>query len=214
MARRLGWLGPAIVIVGLAVALAAVWYWRHAEPVPGDTIDEIDCAGGKLVVRGEQGGDRSFVELHAGGELKWQALIPHYAGTRGRPAVACGSEVITVRVERSGRAEVFGFAVGNGQKAGGYRLATEREPIQVEPTGPITLTDHRRSYEIVGGAGWHQLIAVDLTSGTGLWKAELGPEPVTEGGVSEGRVWIRQGARERTFDPETGRESPVTQSDK
>jgi hypothetical protein len=213
MARRLGWIGPAIVLVGIAGAIAMTWFWRASEPVPGDTIDELDCAGGKLVVRAERGGDRAFVEMHAGNELKWQGLIPHYPGSRGRPAVACGSDVVTVRVERGGRAEVFGFAVASGQKAGGYRLATEHEPIHVEPTGPITLTDHRRSYEIVGGAGWHQLIAVDLSSGEGVWKADLGPDPVTDGGLHDARVWIRQGARERTFDPETGRESPVTRSD-
>jgi hypothetical protein len=225
MARRLGWIGPAIVIVGLAIGGVAVWYWREVQPVPGEEIDRIPCAelggdgGGTFIVRSEQGGDRSFLEEHAGSPFSgdhvvWQALIPHYAGSRGRPAIACSHGTVTVRVERSGRAEVFGFATSDGEKIGGYRLATEHEPIHVEPTGPITLTDHVRSYEIVGGPGWHQLIAVDLASGQGLWKVDLGPEPVGDGGVAEHAVWIRQGSRERAFSPQTGRESPVTRSDK
>jgi hypothetical protein len=36
MARsRLGWLGPAIVLVGAAVAAAGVWYIVHARPSAG-----------------------------------------------------------------------------------------------------------------------------------------------------------------------------------
>ena len=214
MSKRLGWLGPAIVIFGLAIGGLAVWYWRHVQPVPGGEIDRIACGDGTLVLRAEQGGERSFVEMHRGDELAWQALIPHYAGSHGRPAAACSRTTITVRIERGGRAEVFGFEIGSGEKIGGYRLASEREPIHVEPQGPITLTDHQRSYEVVGGAGWHQLIAVDLATGQGLWKVDLGAEPVTDGGVDARGVWLRQGARERTFTPESGRESPVTQTDK
>jgi hypothetical protein len=202
--RRLGWIGPAIVIVGLAVGGVAVWYWRHARPEPGDEIDRVECAGASLIVRGEHGGARSFVELVADGETRWQALIPHYAGARGRPAVACSATTVTVRVERGGRAEVFGFALISGDKIGGYRLATEHEPNRVEPNGPITLTDHVRSYEIVGGAGWHQLIAVDLASGNGLWKVDLGPEPISDGGLRNGLVWVRQGTAERHFAPDSG----------
>jgi hypothetical protein len=216
--RRLGWLGPAIAVTGLAVGAIAVWYWRSAQPVPGESIDRIACssAGERAVfeIRHELGGERAFVELRRGDDLVWQALIPPYAGGRGRPALACGPTAVTVRVERSGRAEVFGFSTTTGDKIGGYRLAPEHEPNHVEPNGPITLTDHVRSYEIVGGPGWHQLIAVDLASGEGLWKTDLGPDPVSDGGVDRARVWLKQGARERSFTPESGRESPVTKSDK
>jgi hypothetical protein len=201
---RLGWIGPAIVMIGLAIGVVAVWYWLHARPEPGDEIDRIDCDGATIVVRAERGGERAFVELVAGGETLWQALIPPYAGARGRPAIACGTLSATVRVQRSGRAEVFGFALRTGDKIGGYRLAVDHEPVQVEPRGPITMTDHARSYEIVGGAGWHQLIAVDLATGQGLWKVELGPEPVTDGAVRDGAVWIRQGVRERRLVPDSG----------
>jgi hypothetical protein len=38
---HLGWLGPAIVLVGIAASIVAVWYMRSARPVPGETIDTI-----------------------------------------------------------------------------------------------------------------------------------------------------------------------------
>ena len=84
----------------------------------------------------------------------------------------------------------------------------DREPIATHATGPITLTDHVRAYEIIGGTGWHQLIAVDIVKGGGVWKADLGPEPVTAGGVEPGRVWIQQGSTRRTFDAATGTATP------
>src|SRR3954468_19271793 len=110
--RWLGFLGPIIVTVGAAVAVLAAWYVLKARPKAGDVIDTFTIDPKRsIVVRGEQGGKRSFIELHEDGELKWQALIPTYAGAPGRPAVAWGDKAITVRVDREGgRAEVFAFA--------------------------------------------------------------------------------------------------------
>src|SRR5580765_63769 len=132
MARRLGWLGPGIVIFGAAVAALGIWYFLHARPKAGELIDAIPLDGGDtLIVRAEaNAGERSFVELHHGDDLVWQALIPHYAGARGRPGVAWSPIAITVRVERGGRAEVFGLMRHNAAKIGGdLRLAPEHEPI-------------------------------------------------------------------------------------
>ena len=206
---RMRWLGPGLFGGGAVIAAIGIWYFVHARPVPGAEIDSMRCSGATLVVRSEQGGDRSFIELRADGEVKWQALIPHYAGGRGRPAVACGDRTLTVRVERGGRAEVFGFDLRTGDKAGGFRLAPEHEPNHVEPTGPITLTDHVYAYEIVGGAGWHQIIKVDLASGEARWKHDLGPDPVTGGGVSvDGSPWVQQGGRKRDLASFDGSELP------
>ena len=208
MARRLGWIGIAIVTVGAAVAALGVWYMVRARPKAGAVIDEIQINGGKLVVRAEDGdGPRSFVELHLGGELKWQAMIPHYAGTRERRAIAWSPDAITVRVERNGRAEVFAFAMRDAAKIGGFRLAPEHEPIATHREGPITLTDHVRSYEFVGGADWHQLIAIDLRNGLGVWKVDLGKGAIRDAGVNDASVWIDQMGQKRTFDAATGRET-------
>ncbi len=213
MARktRLGWLGPAIVIVGAAVAGLAIWFMQTARPVPGEVIDTIAIdARRSIVVRKEAKSDRSFIEVRDGNTVKWQALIPPYAGAKGRPAIAWSDAAVTVRVSRDGRAEVFAFAMNNAHKLGAFRLATEHEPITMHPTGPITLTDHVRAYEVVGGADWHQLIAVDIVWGGGVWKVELGKDPITTGGVEPGRVWLEQAGRRRAFDAETGRETPDT----
>jgi len=190
---HLGWLGPMIVVIGAAVAGAGVWYMVHARPKPGAVIDEMTITGGNVVVRAEaSGGDRSFLELHVGDAVKWQALIPHYAGSRGRSGIAWSDRTVTVRVERHGRAEVFAFAIHNAAKLGSLRLAPEHEPTATEPQGPITLTDHERSYELVGGPTWHQLIAIDLKTGDGLWKRELGPGPIASGHVDGGIIYLEQ----------------------
>lgn len=210
----LGWLGPIIVLVGIAAAAVAVWYMVTAKPKAGEVIDTIALdPSSKLVIRAEAGGgNRSFVELHERGELKWQAMIPRYAGAPGRPAVAWNDRSITVRVDRgSGRAEVFAFVRSTAGKLGMLRLAQDMEPIRVHAEGPITLTDHVRSYELVGGAGWHQLLAIDLAKGEGVWKVELGATPITAGGVDGATVWLEQGGKRRVFDAETGREETATQ---
>ena len=203
--RRLGWLGIAIVALGVIGSIAAALYFVHAQPKAGAVIDTIPIAqNAEVVIRAEDGGSRNFLELHADGKLRWQAYIPHYAGSKGRPAIAWGKDTLTVRIERDGRAEVFAYSLDTAAKIGGYQLAVEHEPITTQPTGPITLTDHIRSYEIVGGPDWHQLIAVNLGTGYGLWKVDLGPAPVTDGGVKGGTVWIQQGAVTRVFDAVTG----------
>jgi hypothetical protein len=212
--RRLGLLGPILVLVGAAVAGLAVWYMVTARPKPGAVIDTFTVdPDTQIIVRAESGGNRSFIELHQKGALKWQAFIPPYAGAPGRPGVAWSEKAVTVRVDREGgRAEVFAFARSNASKLGALRLAQAHEPIHIHPEGPITLTDHVRSYELVGGPDWHELIAIDLSTGEGAWKADLGKAPITAGGVQAGTVWLEQAGKRRIFDAATGREHAVTQS--
>lgn len=212
--RRLNWIGIALFGVGAAVAVAAVLYWLHVRPVAGAEIDRVVVEDGhgkaELIIRAEQDGDRSFVELVTDGEVQWQALIPHYVGHKGRPAFAWGQGAVTLRVERGGRAEVFALALVNGEKLGGIRLAGEHDPITTQPTGPITVDDHRRSYELVGGADWHQVVCVDLAGGKSLWKQDLGPEAVTAARVDGDVLVIEQGAHTRRLVAGTGREQSVT----
>lgn len=213
---RLGLLGPIIVLIGAAAAGVAIWYMTIARPKPGAVIDTFVLdPQTKIVVRGEDGGDRSFIELHENGALKWQALIPTYAGSPGRPAVAWSDRAVTVRVDRAGgRAEVFAFTRENASKLGMLRLAQAKEPIHVQPEGPITLTDHVRSYELVGGPDWHEMIAIDLATGEGAWKADLGKAPITAGGVTAGQVWLEQAGTRHWFDAQTGRELSVADATK
>lgn len=207
---RLGYLGPAIVIVGAMVAGVGAWYAVHARPKPGDVVDTIELGDQRqLVLRRELDGERAFIELRDRDAVQWQALIPHYSGTRDRRAIAWGPTAVTVRVERGGREEVFALAMRDGRKLGGRRLAPEHEPITTPASGPITLTDHRFSFELVGGANWHQMIAVELATGNVAWKAELGMTPATDGGIINGRIWLLQNRERREFDASTGRELSI-----
>jgi hypothetical protein len=194
MKSKLGWLGPAIVIVGAAVAALGVWYMVHARPEAGDVVDEVAMDGAsRVVIRNEAGdGVRAFVEVWDGDELRWQALVPHYVGSAKRHSVAWSSTAITVRVERGGRAEVFALSAKNAAKLGGFRLAVAHEPIVTPASGPITVSDRERSYEFVGGASWHEVVAIDLTNGRALWKFDLGAAEVTDARVAGGVLQIRQ----------------------
>ena len=121
---RIRWLGPVIAIVGIGVAGLGAWSMVHARPEPGDVIDTISLdADTKFVISDEKNHDRSFIELDHKGEQLWQALIPHYAGEKGRPAIAWNDVAVTVRVERNGRAEVFALSMHDATKLGGFRLA-------------------------------------------------------------------------------------------
>ena len=204
---RLGWLGPVIVAVGAAVAVLGAWYVMHARPKVGEVIDTIAIdARHKVIVRGEAGGERSFVELYDGDELMWQAYVPPYGGHPGASGIAVGTSAVSIRIVRDGKAEIFAIARDTAQKLGGFILAPTHGAIDPQATGPVTLTDHVRSYEIVSGQGWHQLVGIDLVSGKALWLAELGAAPVTGGGVDGSQVWVAQGQTRSTFDVLTGKQ--------
>lgn len=203
--RRLGWLGPAIVAVGAAVAALGVWYMVSVRPSAGAVIDTIRVDDQHtLVVRAETTSDRAFVELRAGEVVTWQALVPRYAGRPGTPGIAWSPTTVSVRVIRDGHAELFALTMQNASKLGGMRLAPDHGPVELQTSGPITLTDHVRSYEVVAGPDWHQLVAIDLKSGKALWARELGAAPVRAGGVAADLVWIDQGGAPRLFHVLTG----------
>lgn len=213
MARRrsaiLGWLGPAVVILGVIAAVAGAWYTVTARPEAGAVIDTIPIdATSSLVVRAEVGGDRNFVELRHGDELEWHALVPPYAGRPGAPGIAWGEIAVTVRVIRNGQAEVFALHRRDASKIGGFRLAPQHGPVVKQTVGPVTLTDHERSYEVVSGAGWNQLVGIDLATGEAIWMHELGDVPVVDGGVDRGLVWVKQGPVTKTF---VGRDGKVVE---
>jgi hypothetical protein len=107
-------------------------------------------------------------------------------------------------VVRNGRAELFALAMHDASKLGGMRLAPEHGPVVDDPESLVTLTDHIRAYEVVSGPDWHELVAIDLTSGRALWSRELGAAPVRAGGVTGAAVWIDQGAGRKCFGALTG----------
>jgi outer membrane protein assembly factor BamB len=204
---RLGWIGPAIVFVGAAVAGVGAYAIVTGRPDPGAVIDTLSIDDRtSLIVRDEAGGDRSFVELHQDGELKWRALTPTYGGRTGAPGIAWNDTAISVRVIRDGRAEIFALARANAAKLGGFKLAPGKGAVTKQTQGPITLTDHERSYELVEGPGWRQLVAFDLNTGNDVWLVELGTAPVIDAKITEGVVHVTQTDGRRGFDARDGRE--------
>ncbi len=209
MARRIrfGWLGPLIVAVGTAIAGFGLWIMMKNRPAAGVVLDEVILDGtAKVLVRAETSGDRSFIELHVDGDLKWQALIPPYGGRAGVPGIAWSDKVMSVRVIRNHRAEVFALAMHDASKIGGIHLAPDKGPIRTDAPGPVTLTDHVRSYELVSGEGWNQLAAVGLDLGRILWKQDLAPGPIEAAGIEPGFVWVQQAGGKRWFNVLSGKE--------
>jgi hypothetical protein len=198
--RRLGWLGPVIVLVGIVVACLGGWFLVAKRPEPGPVLEKIVIdEQHAFVVRAEVDSDRNFIELHEGDQLVWRAMVPPYAGRPGAPGIAWGQGAITVRVIREGRAEIFGLAMQNASKLGGFKLAPGKGPVVKQTSGPVTLTDHERSYEFVSGEGWHEIVAIDLASGQAQWRQDLGGEPVQAAGIADGLIWIQQPGGRRTF---------------
>lgn len=204
---RLGWLGPAIVGLGALVAAAGIWFMMTQRPEAGAEIHRIPVnATDVLVVRGEVDGTRNFVELRRDGRTVWQAIVPTYAGRPDAPGIAWNEVAVSVRVMRGKRAEIFGVAMRDGSKLGGFKLAPGLgEPI-LQTSGPVTLTDHVRSYELVEGAGWHHFVAFDLSTGKALWSHDLGAADVAAGRIDGSTVVLVQGGVERRFDAATGAE--------
>lgn len=204
---RLGWLGPVLVLVATAVAGAGVYLMVTNKPKPGDVIETITVdPATKIVVRAEQGGDRNFIELHTGDDMVWRALVPPYAGKPGKTGVAWSDIAVSIRVVRDDKAEVFALARRDSNKLGGVHLGIDKGPILRDPPGPLTLTDHLRSYELVAGDGWNQMTAIDLRNGAKLWTIELGAAPITAGEVQGGLIKLTQGGTARYFKVFTGKE--------
>lgn len=207
---RLGFLGPAVVIAGLIIGGIGVWIIFKNRPEIGGVIDTLVVDDEtKIVIRAEARGPRAFVELEKSGEVKWRAMVPPYAGSKGRVGVTWSELAVSVRVIRGGKAELFSLARANGSKLGGVHLAPEHGAIKPDGISPLSISDHVRSYEIVEGDGWNQVTAIDLKLGTALWKKELGPTPITGGTIEGGHLVLEQAGTKygkRWFNVFTGKE--------
>jgi hypothetical protein len=171
--RRLGWLGPALVILGLAVGGVAVWWMQRARPAPGDVIDALALDGEwAVVVRHERGSTRAFVELtSAKSGTRWSALIPTYAGRPGVPAIAASQAAVSVRVIRDDGPELWALSAKNATKLGAISLTPyAAHPLVADPA-VVTRGDARRglAFEVLTGETASTIVAVDLERGAVTW---------------------------------------------
>src|SRR5207237_5341081 len=118
------WLAPSLLALGIAIGAAGVWYVVHARPTEGDYYEVFALDGDYAVaLRHERGSDRSFVELvQLGRGVRWQALIPPYAGRPDAPGIAASPTAITVRVRRDGKDELWALSTEDADKLGQVEL--------------------------------------------------------------------------------------------
>ena len=135
--RRLGLLGPIIVGLGATLAGLGIWWYVTHRPAPGAEIDRVALDPvTSLVVREERSSDRAFVELVRNDKLVWRALVPPYAGRRGASGVAWNADVVTIRVMRDQRAQLFALAIRDAAKLASIKLAPDHGPAVKATHGP------------------------------------------------------------------------------
>jgi len=174
---RLGWLGPVLVLVGLAVGGLGVWFMFHARPRAGAIVDLLPLDGEwALVIRREATSDRGLLELVSTKRgVEWQALVPRYAGRPGTPGLAVARAAVSVRIVRT-RPEVWAMSTRDATKLGGISLAGYVTGTWL-PDGPSTVVsagDGSRSFEVVDGTEGATIVAIDLEHGAVLWHREIG----------------------------------------
>ncbi|MEZ4365068.1 MAG: hypothetical protein R2939_02130 [Kofleriaceae bacterium] len=176
MRARLGWLGPIVVVVGLVVGGVGVWWMARSRPTPGPFVDLIAVGDrGAIAVRAEGGGTRNFVELiELGVGARWQALVPPYAGTPQAPGLTVTQRLVNARVVRDGRDEVFTVALVDAVKVGGARLTEAWPQAPGGHTVPtvVSVDGVFHTYEVVGDATRHAVIALSRTDGLAAWRHE------------------------------------------
>jgi len=182
----------AVLTVGISVGLLGVWWMQRARPAPGAYVDVVALGGDDAVaVRRERSSERAFVEMIAGGRVRWQALVPRYAAGANGVGLAASADAVAVRVVRDGRAELFVLSARDAGKLGSLHLADDRPGTPTGQTLPAatTLFDRERSYELLGQEGaWTRVTAVNLAAGTIAWVRDLDGEPVREAYVVGDRV--------------------------
>jgi hypothetical protein len=200
----------AVMVLGVAVGSAGIWWMSRSRPEPGAYIDVLALGGDAAVaVRRERSGARSFVELIDGGRARWNALVPRYADPPSGIALAASTAAITVRVVRGGLPEVFALDARDAAKLGGIHLAASRPPHRTGYTLPVAATVNVAgvAIEVIGDDGvWAELVGVRQQDGKPAWRQPLGAVRVDSVSAPPGtpEVSVRQGARTRVFAAATG----------
>ena len=201
MRSRFGLLGPILVIVGLLAGAFGIWFMLRVRPVAGRFIDGFALDDDSYIaIREQPGTDRNFIEVTRQNKQLWQAMIPHYAGRVGAPALGVAPSAITVRIARRGRSEIFGLSLTDARKLGALLLGKDRKPTATSHCGEIiTLTDDGMAFELLSTEDDNAIAAVHVGTGAAGWQTSLGKAPITDAGVAHGVVWVNQGSASTAF---------------
>ena len=175
------WLAPVLLVSGVAIAAFGVWFMLHARPTAGAYYEVFALDDRRAVaLRHEEGTERSFVELlEIGHGVRWQALIPPYAGRPGAPGIAVSPTAVTVRVHREGKDWVWALSTDDDDKLGEVELIGGAPRKGARPPGVVTVSDATQSFELVGDdAHATSITAFRLGDGHPQWKVELGADDV------------------------------------
>ncbi len=181
MAARSGRLVVAIALA-LAFGLGGLgsWWLVRSRPTPGDFVDAIATPDGGAVLLRRERADRYFLEVHGPDRLRWRALVPRYAGAVGTPAIAATPSVVTVRIVRDGRPQLFAFDTARGSKLASFELLEDAvsDPAGYTAAGRSTTFAGGWSAEVLARPdGTARLIAVELDAQRLAWKVEVAAWP-------------------------------------
>jgi hypothetical protein len=191
------WLAPLLLGLGVAIGSLGVWYAVHARPTAGDYYEVFALdARTAVALRREVGSDRSFVELvELGRGVRWQALIPPYAGRPDAPGIAASQVAITVRVRRDGKDELWALSTEDADKLGQVELRSGDARAGARAPGVVTVADHVQSFELVGDATHATAVtAILLAEGRAQWRVDLGADGVANAWLDGRALWIRTAA--------------------
>jgi hypothetical protein len=170
------WLAPTLLAAGVAIGAFGVWFMMHARPTPGAYYEVFAMDDRRAVaLRHEDGSERSFVELvEIGRGVRWQALIPPYAGRPSAPGIAASPTAITVRVRREGKDWVWALSTDDDDKLGEVELIEGGPRAGAHPPAVVTVSDATQSFEFTGDdAHSTSVTAIQLAQGHPQWRLEL-----------------------------------------
>lgn len=187
------WLAPVLLAVGVAVAIAGAWVMKTSRAKAGAYFEVLATDGPYAVaLRRQDGVDRAFVELiEIGKGVRWQALIPPYAGTPTAPGLAASPTAVTVRVARNGHDELWALSTEDSEKLGQLHLEPGPAATGVRAPGVVTVADAVDSYEFSGATDRAtSVVAIELARGAPLWRVVLPPRTVRGAWIDAQTLWI------------------------
>lgn len=202
------WLAPTVLGIGVTVGVLGIWVMVRSRVHAGAYFEVLATDGPYAVaLRHQDDSSRDFLELvEIGHGVRWQALVPLYAGTPTAPGLAASPNAITVRVRRDGRDELWAMSTRDAEKLGQLGLEPGAEAPGVRPPAVVTVADAVQSFEFAGAPDRATtIVGIELANGAPKWRIELGSVTVRGAWLDDTTLWIDTGAAPMGIDRATGK---------